>query len=1047
AALPTYAFQRERFWHAPAKRDGDVRSVGLSGAEHPWLGAVTETADADGLLLTGRLAPAEHPWLTDHAVHGTVLVPGTGLLELALSAAEHVGAPGVAGLTLLEPLVLTDDDPVRLQLSVGAPDGAGRRPITIHSRPENAPAGTAWRQHASGELSAAGDAAPTGDAAVTEGGAADLTRWPVPGAERLPLDSFYEDFAARGLEYGPAFQGLTELWRAGGTAYGLVKLPEGLAPDRFGLHPALLDAALHALVAVQDDAGDGHVLLPFEWTDVELHATGGSELRVRVAAVPGEEAVTLDVADPAGQPVARGTLRLRAARPEQIRAAGGTGQHLYQVDFRAAPRTGSAPAGGPVWVLGGDGALATALGAHHAADVDALPAGPAEDDEAAAPGRIVVDLTAEPGAAPADAERLTADALGTLRRLLDAPHLAAAELVWLTSGAVHADARDVPDATRAPVWGLLRTARTEHADRLLRLIDLDPARPGDTALLGRALDTAGEPELALRAEEIRAPRLAPAAPADAAGRALDPDGTVLVTGGTGELGRELARHLVRRHGVRHLVLTSRQGPDAPGADELVRALTGDGAASVRIAACDVAEREQTGRLLASVDPAHPWTGVFHLAAVLDDGLVVSQDAARLAAVWAPKAAGALHLDELSRELGLDLAAFVLFSSAAGVLGGAGQSTYAAANAFVDALAARRRGLGLPGASLSWGLWQQAGVGLTANLGDAELARLRRQGVGALTPAQGLAALDAALGHDRPHLVPVKLELEALQRAQDTGSDVPPLLRGLVRPRRRRAGEADGAPSGLRGRLLAAGPQNRLATVTTLVRTEAAGVFGMPGPETIGADQVFKEVGLDSLMAVELRRRLSAETGVALPATVAFDYPTPAAIAELVLSKLELTPEAAAPADGRRRAARTADGSDEPVAVVAMACKLPGGIASPEGFWDLLASGGDAIGGFPERWRTLDVYDPDPEAEGKSYGCEGGFLADEHVERFDAAFFGISPREAVSMDPQQRLVLEASWEALERAGIAADTVAGSRTGVYLGTMNSDRGDLRDHDPTA
>ncbi|MFJ8547382.1 type I polyketide synthase, partial [Streptomyces sp. NPDC093586] len=297
--------------------------------------------------------------------------------------------------------------------------------------------------------------------------------------------------------------------------------------------------------------------------------------------------------------------------------------------------------------------------------------------------------------------------------------------------------------------------------------------------------------------------------------------------------------------------------------------------------------------------------------------------------------------------------------------------------------------------------------------------------------QALAALDAALAEAAPaHLVPVKLELTALMRQEE----VPSLLRGLVRPARRRTGEAAEAPSGLRERLLGLAEAERVPYLTGLVQREAAVVLGIADADAIGTQQVLKELGIDSLMAVELRRRLSAETGLSLPSTLAFDHPTPAAIAGLLLDKL--APERSA----RRSKAvvrRRATGADEPIAVVSMACRLPGGIDTPEQYWDLLASGGDAVGGLPPRWAKLDVYDPDPEAVGKSYAREGGFIDD--VEGFDAAFFGISQREALSMDPQQRLVLETAWEALERAGIRPGTLSESRTGVYLGTMSSDYGE--------
>ncbi|MGW9499338.1 KR domain-containing protein, partial [Streptomyces prasinus] len=391
-------------------------------------------------------------------------------------------------------------------------------------------------------------------------------------------------------------------------------------------------------------------------------------------------------------------------------------------------------------------------------------------------------------------------------------------------------------------------------------------------------------------------------------------------------------------------------------------LTEAGAQSVRVVACDVADRKQVRELLQSGE--RPWTGVFHLAAVLDDGVVSALDAQRVGRVWAPKAAGAAHLDELSRELGLDLAAFVLFSSAAGVLGGAGQANYAAANAFLDALAVSRRTQGLAGSSLSWGLWEQAGVGLTAGLGQAELARLRRGGVGVLTTPQALAVLDATL-HAAPgspgksgwaHVVPVKLDLAGVRRRPE---EAPALLRHLVRPARRRAGTGTDTVSGL-GRRLAALPRpDQLAQLTLLVRREAAVVLGIETADGVSAGQVLKDLGLDSLMAVELRRRLSAETGLSLPSTLAFDHPTPTAVATLLLDKLDLSPETKRSRQKKPRAAARA--VDEPIAVVSMACRLPGGIDTPEAFWRLLAEGGDAVGGLPERWRGLDLYDPDPEA--------------------------------------------------------------------------------------
>ncbi|MBT2541070.1 SDR family NAD(P)-dependent oxidoreductase [Streptomyces sp. ISL-44] len=1019
--LPSYAFQRAQYWIDTPKTSGDVRGVGLDVSDHPWLGAVTSLADGEGHLFTGRISLAEHPWLAGHAAFGTVLVPGTGLLELALTAAHHVGAPGVAELVLTEPLLLGTDGAVRLQVAVGAPESTGRRPVTVYSRPEGSD--EEWRRHATGELAEAADL--TAPAPADGDTFAELAQWPVPGAESVDLDGFYDGFRERGLDYGPAFQGLTELWRKGDTAYGLIRLPDGLAADDFGVHPALLDAALHTLMGVRDEEARQRVFMPFEWTGVELLAAGATELRVRIDVASGaDEHLALTVADGAGHPVVRARgLAIREASANQIRA-GERAEHLYHVEFRPARTPGDVEPAGETWALEADAAIAAALGAHLFADADALLTHLAEAVDA--PARVLVDAT---GNAPAaDARELTASTLAILQLLLAAPRLEQTELVWLTRSAV--DAGDgVADLAHAALWGLLRAARAEHADRVIRLIDLGSDRARDDLGLAPALTLTDEPEIALRDGEIRTARLVRTAKASDAPR-LNPDGSVLVTGGTGELGRAVARHLVTVHGVRHLVLSSRRGSDAPGAADLVAELEAAGAETVRILAADVSDRSQAEALLAA--PERPWTAVFHLAAVLDDGLLVSQDAERLARVWQPKAEAALHLHELTQ--GLDLAAFVLFSSAAGVLGGAGQSNYAAANTFLDALAAHRRANGLPATSLSWGLWQQAGQGLTAALGQAELARMRRMGIGALTEQQGLAALDTALGSPHPHLVPVKLDLVTLQRRPD---EVPALLRALVRAPKKRVGGAGTAPSGLREQLAAQPAAERLSSLVRLVQREAAVVLGVASADGIGGQQVLKELGIDSLMAVELRRRLSSETGVPLPSTLAFDYPTPTAIAGLLLDKLALTDKPKQNQKPNTRRHAPAPAADDPIAVVSMACRLPGGIDTPEAYWNLLASGSDAISGLPSRWENLGVYDPDPEAVGKSYAREGGFI--EAAADFDAAFFGISQREALSMDPQQRLVLETAWEALERAGIRPGSLSESRTGVYLGAMSSDYGE--------
>ncbi|MGW7194319.1 beta-ketoacyl synthase N-terminal-like domain-containing protein, partial [Streptomyces sp. NPDC054838] len=426
----------------------------------------------------------------------------------------------------------------------------------------------------------------------------------------------------------------------------------------------------------------------------------------------------------------------------------------------------------------------------------------------------------------------------------------------------------------------------------------------------------------------------------------------------------------------------------------------------------------------------------HAAGVIDDGLVGSLTPARLDTVLRPKVDAAWNLHELTADL--DLAAFVLFSSASTVLDGAGQANYAAANLFLDALAARRAAAGQVVTSLAWGLWA-GDAGMGATLDAAALTRIERLGLDSLSFEENLAQLDKALAGPEPAVVPVRVNHRAVR---GRGDGIPNLLRALVRTTvRRPAAAAGGAAAGpatgpapLAAQLAGLGATDRLATVLRLVRTEAAAVLGYQSAEEVTATRAFTETGFDSLAAVELRNRLSTATGLRLSATLTFDYPTATALAEhLVTRLLGAAAPAAVPAPDTRREA----GSADPVVIVGMACRYPGGVTSPEELWQLVAEGSDAIGPFPtDRGWAADLYDPEIGKPGKTYSTDGGFLYD--AARFDPAFFGISPREAQAMDPQQRLLLEVAWETFERAGIDPRSVKGSSTGVFAGVMYHDWG---------
>ncbi|MFD0746779.1 SDR family NAD(P)-dependent oxidoreductase [Phytohabitans flavus] len=505
------------------------------------------------------------------------------------------------------------------------------------------------------------------------------------------------------------------------------------------------------------------------------------------------------------------------------------------------------------------------------------------------------------------------------------------------------------------------------------------------------------------------------------------DGTVLVTGGTGGLGAVVARHLAATHRVPHLLLASRSGPAAEGVEELVAELAGYGSRAT-VVACDVTDREQIADLLAHVPQDQPLRAVVHAAGVLDDGLVESLTPERLRAVLKPKVDAAWHLHELTASLQLDN--FVMFSSAAAVFGAAGQGNYAAGNAFLDALAVHRRSRNLPAVSLAWGMWATRS-GMTAHLSDADFARVARAG-GALDEAEALTLLDQALTTGWANVVPARLDVAGIRN--QAGASVPALLRGLIKPARRAATTVAVDTDSLAGQLARLTPAQQQEHLLTVVRTHTAAILGHAGPDTIPPEQSFNNLGLDSLTAVELRNALNSTTGQRLPATLIFDYPNPSALAEYLRNLV-----VGAAKDSAVEAARTtrsASDTEEPIAIVGMSCRFPGGVNSPEDLWRMLADGADGLSAFPtdRGWDLGSLLDPDPSQPGRSATGIGGFVTDP--AGFDSAFFGISPREALAMDPQQRLLLEASWEALERSGVDPARLHGGQTGVFIGTSTHD-----------
>ncbi|MFD7694035.1 SDR family NAD(P)-dependent oxidoreductase [Streptomyces sp. NPDC059805] len=1010
--LPTYPFQRERYWADTQEYwsgawagagGGDVVSAGLRPVGHPLMGAAVALPGSDGLVLTGRISQATHPWTADHAVMGVVLLPGAALVEMALHAGQQAGFPLLAELTLHAPLVLPDEDALVLRVVVGGTDDSDARTVGVYSAiADDAP----WTLHAEGTLTAAAPEPPAPSAVR-----------PPADAEEVATDGFYRRLLGDGYAYGDTFQGLRKVWRRGEELYAEVVLPEpaNAEADRYGLHPALLDACLHASL-LGTSGSDGDVRLPFAWTGVACHAVGADALLVRITPVAGD-GLSITASDLLGNPVL--TVESLVSRPVTAdrlheRAAGRDAGH--RVEWVPVPK----PSAMVTSVVLGE-ALEGLDGSTAFADLSALATAVA--DGAPVPERVVVRCAPIEGAGedvPAGVRTAAARVLRVVQEWLALEGFEDTRLVVVTTTAVP-DGSGPIDLTAAPLYGLLRSAQAEHPGRFA-LVDTDGTQ-ASSAALASAL-ASGEPETILRDGELRAPRLTRATPRPAESPALHA-GTVLVTGGTGGLGGLVARHLVAVHGVRRLVLVGRRGVAAPGVGELVAELEGAGA-DVSVVACDVSDRAALAGVLAGVPAEFPLTGVVHAAGVLDDGVVASLSAERLDAVLRAKADAAWHLHELTRDQ--PLASFVLFSSSAGVLGAPGQGNYAAANTFLDALAAHRRALGLPAVSLAWGLWDADGMG--ERLSETERRRLGRNGFPPMTVGQGLALFDSALtAHDAVRVL-VRLDLPALRNADPAAGPLPAMLRGLVSPARRSAGSTPAASS-LHALLAGRPAEERGDALLLLVRNEVARVLGHSSADSVTSDQAFKDLGFDSLSAVELRNRLNAATGLRLSATLVFDHPTATAVAGH-LDRLLFDDHDTRPAS----TSASARVDDELVAIVGMACRFPGGVSSPEELWRLVESGVDAVSDFPSNrgWDVDALYDPDPGTQGRTYARSGGFV--HHAGEFDAGFFGISPNEALAMDPQQRLLLETSWEALERAGIDPATLRGSTTGVFAGVMYHD-----------
>ncbi|MFE9661487.1 amino acid adenylation domain-containing protein [Streptomyces sp. NPDC005955] len=875
-ALPTYAFQRERFWFEPPL----TREVGagLNPTGHPLLGGGVKIAGTELSLFTQVVATDGPAWVPEHQVMDTVLFPGTAFFEVIRAAGDAAleGDWDVSDVVFAWPLAIAPGVPVRLQVTVGAESG-GSRPVKIYSSPDGEDG--AWQLHVEGSLTPA-----------TEAGAAAVTAGALPPQDAEPLDvpALYRELASAGYGFGPNFQGVKEAWQTDGTVWARVALSDSEQRSAAGytLHPALLDSAMQSFLMTQRlrNPGSEDAFVPYEAERLSVRVKGLAEVWVRVAEFElgeGEFRGSLDIFDSEGGHVGH-LHRLHARRMDRAvlrrLSTAGVDRFRFDVDWRHVD-TGDVELGGSWGMLTPAGDVPWAREAKTALARAGIQLIKVQDLEDAEDLDGLVCLWDSDAPVPDQAHAFAARALEQLQEAIGSDFRA--PLVWVTRRAVGTGADDLVSGPGAgPLWGLMRTARNEHPELNLRLIDIGD-QAADRTALAAALMLEAEPECAVRDGEVLVPRLVRTVEEASASPEgfVRPDGAVIVTGGVGDLGRRVARRLAGTHGVRDLVLISRRGAAAPGAQDLVDELSELGATAT-VVACDVADRDDVAAVLALFDEKRPLRGVVHAAGVLDDGLLTDLTPERLDSVFRPKVDGLWQLHELTRGMELDF--FVMFSSISSVMGTPGQGNYAAANAFMDALAHLRRAEGLTAASVAFGPWE--GEGMAAGLSEFDRARFARLGLDRLAPDEGLELLELASRSGLPLTVAAALDLNRVQRYFEDRGGIPPLFRALLDSdtggRSRADGEAD-----LRKLLGEASPEDHPDVVLQTIRAEVAKTLGFASPEAVGVDLPLRDIGFDSLSAVLMRNQLTNLTGLALPARIAFDHPHLVALSEFLLEKL------------------------------------------------------------------------------------------------------------------------------------------------------------------
>nr|WP_113868952.1 type I polyketide synthase [Brenneria salicis]NMN92947.1 coronafacic acid polyketide synthase Cfa7 [Brenneria salicis ATCC 15712 = DSM 30166]RBP58618.1 coronafacic acid polyketide synthase Cfa7 [Brenneria salicis ATCC 15712 = DSM 30166]RLM29369.1 polyketide synthase [Brenneria salicis ATCC 15712 = DSM 30166] len=895
--LPTYPFQHRRYWlQAPPARP--ALDGGFFALNHPFLHAGIDNAAQRGWIFSGRLDAVRQPWILEHRIADVTTGAGAMTAEMMLSIGERIGCQRLDDLFLHTILPLDESIPTPIQLYVGPAEADGGRTVEayFHQPDDPEPHGyqmAPWKRYATCRLM-------PDDASSPEWPDLHNDNWPPANARSVDFTPIYEHLAAQGVILGNAFQRLVNVWEHEDGLYIEATSPESSHAEPgedFTLHPTLLDAGMQAALLEQLNPGEENrpPRLLFSLSGIRQYIKGAQCLRghlVRKTAelsTSGYSEYALRLAEDTGRAVATiDAIVLKSSNSQRIRPSR---PPFYHLEWREIAPDSSPTKPKVCWIV-----PQNRLRDRFSGLIKEHDASSAYDDihQALAtfspqPDEIAV-LIAPDGDDTSEFidHSPTHSVLNALQAWISDPRATDVPLLVVTQGAIATnDGENVPNLSQSPLWGLVRTTQLEYPDRFF-LLDINEVENTSWPLISAAINALShEPQLALRMGKILAPRLVQTAgdgdlsahnhidkPENPC-RNLDPDGTVLITGGTGALGKVVAKHLVEHHGVRHLLLASRRGKDAPGANELRKDIAELGAKATLVA-CDVSDSEAVGTLLSTIPTAHPLTAVIHTAGSVDTTTLNTMTTEQVDSVWQSKAVSAWNLHLLTRHH--DLSAFVLYSSAVSILPQKGQGNYAAANAFLDALAHHRRHQSLPATSMAWGMWAERSE-MGEQLGDDDIQRIIATGQIPLSRPQGLAFLDAVVGthvvNHSPLLIPARLNLEALREQ----GDIPLLAEVLPRLM------ASRSSVGLSRQITDMPEKERLPYLLNVIIQYAGEVLNHPDPKSVRTDVEFIALGFDSLTSVEMGGRLSLALGVRIPATAIFDHPTPQALAQFLLSIL------------------------------------------------------------------------------------------------------------------------------------------------------------------